>query len=358
MAIDLKTHKELATWNPACGEDGPHGIRFDSTSGFLFVACSARVEVLDAGHDGKVLSSVDTGDGVDDIDYSAASHMLYVGAARAAQLVVASVDASGKLTIVATVPTEKGARNPAVTAGGKVFLAHGGGVPLNDLVVAVLLPGSVFCVAPPTSGGGIRDGRRGRRPHTEAGRRSSSRVAGRNIGATPMSSDDPTTSLHTPWATSVEPPTPLERELMDQRHQADQLRLLGSAVRVAGQGIAILTPAVEALGPRIAFVNDGFCAIYGRTREEIIGQTPVASASSSRQQAIFRLAAASRLRAAPVQRGGDGAAEGRQSSSSSTCSSSRSRTPASSRIGWRSSATSPTRSIRSCAAPSGDARSA
>jgi len=30
---------------------------------------------------------------------------------------------------------------------------------------------------------------------------------------------------------------------------------------VAGQGIAILTPAVEALGPRIAFVNDGFCAI-------------------------------------------------------------------------------------------------
>ncbi|MGZ7040961.1 MAG: YncE family protein [Thermoanaerobaculia bacterium] len=137
LAIDLKTHKPVATWNPACGEDGPHGIRFDPKSGFLFVACSARVEVLDAGHDGKVLSSIDTGDGVDDIDYSPASHMLYVGAARAAQLVVASVDANGKLTIVATVPTEKGARNPAVTTDGKVFLAHGGGVPLNDLVVAV-----------------------------------------------------------------------------------------------------------------------------------------------------------------------------------------------------------------------------
>ena len=88
-----------------------------------------------------------------------------------------------------------------------------------------------------------------------------------------MSSDDPTTSLHTPWATSVEPPTPLERELMEQRYQADQLRLLGSAVHVSNHGIAILTPAVEAVGPRIAFVNEGFCAIYGREREEVIGQT-------------------------------------------------------------------------------------
>jgi PAS domain S-box-containing protein len=37
-----------------------------------------------------------------------------------------------------------------------------------------------------------------------------------------------------------------------------------------------MTPAVEAVGPRIAFVNDGFCAMYGRNwREDIIGQTPL-----------------------------------------------------------------------------------
>ena len=42
--------------------------------------------------------------------------------------------------------------------------------------------------------------------------------------------------------------------------QGEQLRLLGSAIHVTGEGIAILTPAVEAVGPRIAFVNDGFCA--------------------------------------------------------------------------------------------------
>ncbi|HEX8155258.1 MAG TPA: EAL domain-containing protein, partial [Thermoanaerobaculia bacterium] len=54
-----------------------------------------------------------------------------------------------------------------------------------------------------------------------------------------------------------------------------------------GQGIAILTPAVEAIGPRIAFVNDGFCSLYGCHREEIIGQTPMIFGIVERHQAIF-----------------------------------------------------------------------
>jgi len=95
------------------------------------------------------------------------------------------------------------------------------------------------------------------------------------------------TSLRTAWTTTSVEETRLLRKLTEQRFESDQLRLLGSAVRVAGQGIAILTPAVEALGPRIAFVNDGFCAIYGRPREEIIGETPVAFGIVERHQAIF-----------------------------------------------------------------------
>ncbi|HEX7151666.1 MAG TPA: EAL domain-containing protein [Thermoanaerobaculia bacterium] len=85
----------------------------------------------------------------------------------------------------------------------------------------------------------------------------------------------------------METPEVLERQLAEQRYQSEQLRLLGSAVHVAGQGIAILTPAVEALGPRIAFVNDGFCTLYGRNREEIIGQTPLIFGIVERQQALF-----------------------------------------------------------------------
>jgi DNA-binding beta-propeller fold protein YncE len=135
LAIDVKTHETIATWKPACGTDGPHGLRIDEKAGHLFVACSARVEVLDAAHDGAVLSTLDTGDGVDDIDYAPATHLLYVGAAKAGQLTVARDDVHGRLVLVATVPTQVGARNPAVTTDGTVYLAHSGLVHLSDLVV-------------------------------------------------------------------------------------------------------------------------------------------------------------------------------------------------------------------------------
>jgi len=133
LAIDLTSHKTVAMWMPACGEEGPHGLRIDEKSGHLFVACSAKLEVLNAGGDGAVLSSIDTGNGVDDFDY--ASGMLYVGAARDAKLTIARSDSSGHLSLVATVPTVAGARNPAVAKNGDVYLAHGGGVTSSDLVV-------------------------------------------------------------------------------------------------------------------------------------------------------------------------------------------------------------------------------
>ena len=134
LAIDLKSHDTVATWNPSCGKDGPHGLRVDAKSGFLFVACSAEAEVLDAAHDGKVLSMIETGDGVDDIDYSPITHRLYVGAARAAQLTIAHVDGSGKLNVVGQVATHAGARNGVVTRSGTVYLAHAG-TDLSDLIV-------------------------------------------------------------------------------------------------------------------------------------------------------------------------------------------------------------------------------
>jgi hypothetical protein len=135
-AIDLKTRKTVAKWPSSCGEDGPHGISVDQQAGFLFVACSTRAEVLDAGHNGEKLSTIDTGDGVDDLTYSPASHTLYVGAARAAQLTVARVDDAGKLTLVAQVPTHEGARNGVVTKEGTVYLAHSQLGQLPGLIVA------------------------------------------------------------------------------------------------------------------------------------------------------------------------------------------------------------------------------
>jgi DNA-binding beta-propeller fold protein YncE len=135
VAVDLKSHETVATWNPACGGGGPHGLALDVAAGHLFIGCDAVAEVMNVGGSGAVLSKVDTGDGVDDINYAPATHLLYVGAARAAKLTIARADDAGKLTIVTQVATQNGARNGVVTRDGTVFLAHGGGVKLPALVV-------------------------------------------------------------------------------------------------------------------------------------------------------------------------------------------------------------------------------
>jgi diguanylate cyclase (GGDEF)-like protein/PAS domain S-box-containing protein len=103
-----------------------------------------------------------------------------------------------------------------------------------------------------------------------------------------MSDDlpDASTSMHTAWKTRLDNES-LERRIAEQRIRAEQLGLLGTAVHVAGEGIAILTPAVEAIGPRIAFVNDGFCAIYAIRREHVIGQTPQILGIIERHQSIL-----------------------------------------------------------------------
>jgi DNA-binding beta-propeller fold protein YncE len=122
LAIDIKGHDVKKTWLPGCGEDGPKGLALDRARNFLVVACADRVKVLDAGHDGKELSAVPTGDGVDNIDYSETRHAVYVGAARAAKLTIAVVDAAGKLSPAATVATANGARNGVVTEDGVTYL--------------------------------------------------------------------------------------------------------------------------------------------------------------------------------------------------------------------------------------------
>ena len=122
VAIDLQTHAIAATWQSQCGEDS-HGLRLDATAGHLFVACTAKIDVLDT-KTGALLGSVATGDGIDDIDYDATTHVLYAGGSRAGTLVVAHVSDAGVPAVTATLPTAIGARNGVVDDRGRVFLAH------------------------------------------------------------------------------------------------------------------------------------------------------------------------------------------------------------------------------------------
>lgn len=125
LRIDVRKRKITATWKPECGERGPGGLAIEPKGQLLMVVCSGHVEVLDAGHDGKILSKLDTGDGVDNIDYLPAQRALYAAAGRAATLIVAHLDEKGVLKKEASIATIKGARNAVAADDGTAYVAAG-----------------------------------------------------------------------------------------------------------------------------------------------------------------------------------------------------------------------------------------
>nr|UXE45737.1 hypothetical protein Hi04_10k_c5203_00018 [uncultured bacterium] len=113
VAISVHSHKVVSQWNP--GSSDLQGLALDAARRFLFVACGDHVVTLDVGHDGKIMDSITTGAGLDNIDYSADEKLLYAAASQAASLTIADVDDHGKFHLKAAVPTVKGARG--VVAG-------------------------------------------------------------------------------------------------------------------------------------------------------------------------------------------------------------------------------------------------
>ena len=90
----------------------------------LEVGCGAtRVRTLSTSpHEGKQLSSIEVGDGLDNIDYVESRHELYAAAARVAMLTIARLDPQGGLKPLAIVPTVAGARNAVATDEGTAYL--------------------------------------------------------------------------------------------------------------------------------------------------------------------------------------------------------------------------------------------
>jgi DNA-binding beta-propeller fold protein YncE len=125
LRIDVKTRKVTATWQPECGEAGPRGLTVVPADGLLVVACTDHLVALAAGKDGKLLSKLATGQGVDDLDYLPATRSVYAAAGRAGTLTIAHLDASGTLTLAATRETEQGARNAVVSEDGVAFIGDG-----------------------------------------------------------------------------------------------------------------------------------------------------------------------------------------------------------------------------------------
>ena len=119
VAIDVRKRAIVSRWH-SC--DDPSGIAVDSKRGFVFVACVDHVIVLDGAKDGRQLASLDTGKGLDNIDYSEPAGLLYAAAATAAKLTIARIDDQGRPSAVALVPTTEGARSVVAGPKGSAYL--------------------------------------------------------------------------------------------------------------------------------------------------------------------------------------------------------------------------------------------
>ena len=122
LELDLKTHEIEASWSTGCAEDGPRGVAVDSLRKSVFVACTSRIRVLDAGHNGTFQGQLDIGAGVDNIDYVEGTRTLYVAAGKGAQLTLARLSDQGKLFVLATGVTAEGARNAVADDNGNVYV--------------------------------------------------------------------------------------------------------------------------------------------------------------------------------------------------------------------------------------------
>src|SRR5438876_3204634 len=120
IAIDVRTKKIVSKWNSGSADVG--GLALDSARRFLFVACGDHVVNLDAGHDGKILDSIQTGAGLDNIDYSAEKKIIYAAASQAARLTIAYVGDDGNVHPKSTVPAVKGARSVIVAKDETAYL--------------------------------------------------------------------------------------------------------------------------------------------------------------------------------------------------------------------------------------------
>lgn len=112
QVIDAKTMKVLSSW-PLAPCDGPTGIAFDRSSNRIFAGCGKTSVVIDPGS-GRVVATIANGDGVDALGWDASEKLIYIPAGRDGNVTVVHEDSPDKYTVVATVPTMRGAKTIAV----------------------------------------------------------------------------------------------------------------------------------------------------------------------------------------------------------------------------------------------------
>lgn len=130
LSIDIAARQVKDTWSATCNEDGPRGIAIDAPSEVALVACTDHVQALDLAHQGKPLGQLECGPGLDNIDYDAATRLLYAASGKAARLTVARLGSDGTFTTTERCETAPGARNAVTDGKGNAYIADAQGARL------------------------------------------------------------------------------------------------------------------------------------------------------------------------------------------------------------------------------------
>ncbi len=112
QVIDERTMAAVASW-PLAPCDGPTGIAYDRKTDRVFSGCGKTSVVVDA-KTGKIVATITNGDGVDALGWDPSQKLIYIPAGRDSNVTVAREDSPDKYTVVATVPTMRGAKTISV----------------------------------------------------------------------------------------------------------------------------------------------------------------------------------------------------------------------------------------------------
>jgi DNA-binding beta-propeller fold protein YncE len=133
VAIDINAKKIVATWPNGC--EGSRGISFAETSNILLVGCSEGKAVSMDTHDGKIISSVSSGNGVDIIAYNHHLKHLYMPGGKSATMAIISVADDGSLKLLQTVPAAEGSHCVTTDQSNTAFVCdpkHGSLLVIKD----------------------------------------------------------------------------------------------------------------------------------------------------------------------------------------------------------------------------------
>ena len=112
QVIDAKAMKVLDSWSLApC--DGPTGIVYDRVANRIFSGCSGTSAVINPA-DGKIITTIHNGDGVDALGWDPAEKLLYIPAGRDGNVTIVHQDAPDKYAVVATITTGRGAKTISI----------------------------------------------------------------------------------------------------------------------------------------------------------------------------------------------------------------------------------------------------